>query len=97
MHVKNSLYSLLLALVVVSCGSPAQSDGMEELKAQYQKVETVKGNRQSLISVVEKIVEQKSRELKGKQGNNFSWLVFKLNHKIYELRAKIEAKKKAIG
>ena len=35
MHVKNSLYSLLLALVVVSCGSPAQSDGMEELKAQY--------------------------------------------------------------
>ena len=35
MHVKNSLYSLLFALIVVSCGSPAQSDGMEELKAQY--------------------------------------------------------------
>ena len=35
MHVKNSLYSLLLALVVVSCGSPTQSDGMEELKAQH--------------------------------------------------------------
>jgi hypothetical protein len=34
--------------------------------------------------------------LNGKQGNHFSWLVFKLNNKIYDLKAKIEAKDKAI-
>ena len=56
----------------------------------------MKCNRQNLISVVEKIVEEKSRELKDRQGNNFSWLVFKLNQKIYDLKAKIEAKEKAI-
>jgi FAD synthase len=59
-------------------------------------VEAIKLNRQNLIAVVEKIVEEKSKELVGKQGNHFSWLVFKLNNKIYDLRAKIEAKDKAI-
>jgi hypothetical protein len=56
----------------------------------------VKLNRQNLIAVVEKIVDEKSKDLSGKQGNHFSWLVFKLNNKIYDLRAKIDCKEKAI-
>ncbi|HCP40550.1 MAG TPA: hypothetical protein DIT65_02045 [Cryomorphaceae bacterium] len=35
MPVKNSIYSLLFAAIAIGCGSPAQSDGMEELKVQY--------------------------------------------------------------
>lgn len=46
--------------------------------------------------MVEKIVEEKSKDLSGKQGSHFSWLVFKLNNKIYDLRAKIDSKEKAI-
>ena len=67
----------------------------EALREEHQRVESVKANRQNLISVVERIVEEKSREVGGRQGGNFSWLVFKLNHKIYDLRAKIEAKERA--
>lgn len=68
----------------------------EELREEQQRVEAIKLNRQNLIAVVEKIVEEKARELSGKQGGHFSWLVFKLNNKIYDLRARIEAKDRAI-
>lgn len=68
----------------------------QELKEEHQRVEAIKLNRQNLIAVVEKIVEEKAKELNGKQGNHFSWLVFKLNNKIYDLKARIEAKDKAI-
>lgn len=67
-----------------------------QLKEEYQRVESIKRNRQNLIAAVEKIVEEKSKEVGARQGN-FSWLVFKLNHKIYDLKAKIEAKQKAIA
>ena len=57
----------------------------------------MKSKRQSLISVVERIVEEKSREASHKQGSSFSWLVFKLNEKIYGLKGEIEAKDRAIS
>ncbi len=61
----------------------------KQLKEEYQRVESIKHNRQNLIAAVEKIVEEKSKELNSKHSNNFSWLVFKLNNKIYDLKAKI--------
>ena len=69
----------------------------ESLKEEYERVEAMKSKRQSLISVVEKIVEEKSREVSHKQGSGFSWLVFKLNHKIYGLKGEIEAKDRAVN
>ena len=68
----------------------------QELKEEQQRVEGIKLNRQNLIAVVEKIVEEKAKELSGKQGSHFSWLVFKLNNKIYDLKARIDAKDRAI-
>lgn len=52
----------------------------------------MKHSRQNLISTVEKIVEEKSKELKNKNKQKFSWLVHNLNNKISELKSKIENK-----
>lgn len=67
------------------------------LKDEYQRVEAIKHNRQNLISAVEKIVAEKSTEIKHRNKTKFSWLVHNLSHKITELRGRIEAKEKAIG
>lgn len=69
----------------------------KQLKQQYSKVEAVKHSRQSLISTVQKIVEQKSKEIKNKNKQKFSWLVHNLNNKITDLKNKIQNKEKHIS
>jgi len=59
-------------------------------------VEQMKQSRQSLISAVEKVVHEKSTELPAKNAHQSSWLVYKLNRQIYELKLKIEQKEKTI-
>lgn len=68
----------------------------KQLKDQYSKVESVKLNRQNLISTVEKIVAEKSKQTKYKNKQKFSWLVHNLGNKIDDLKAKIDQKQKAI-
>ena len=66
----------------------------KQLKEEYGKVETVKLSRQNLISTVEKIVAEKSKEVrhKNKQKQKFSWLVHNLANKIADLKGKVEQK-----
>ena len=66
------------------------------MKEEYAKVEQTKINRQNLISTVEKAVQEKVNELPNKTTQHASWLVFKLNRQIYDLKNKIDQKEKAI-
>ena len=67
-----------------------------KLKDEYSKIEQAKLARQTLISSVEKAVKEKRQDFASNHQSNSSWLVFKLNRQVYELRSKIEQKEKAI-
>jgi hypothetical protein len=54
----------------------------KDLKEEYHKVESIKHNRQNLIATVERIVSEKSKEIKHKNKQKFSWLVHNLGNKI---------------